>query len=512
MSKVIHCLWFLVFSVQSQVADAAQGSEKSSPAVSGELGKPQPVKQPATPIPERPKQVSTPELRSPEVRTPSSPRPLQIFELKEGTRTSWKFCKEAPRLSLDSRATVDAKGGLHPREIRTNASILTANRCDNAGDGDDKQRRSTSVIARLMGLEPLAPDSDSEPVALEKAELRRSASESRVSRDLFQQRFIDNTNNFQLKQPNQSFTNGAENDIEQKISYPNMWAADTTDMYSFRKGNARTEQTKSLNRCYGSSPWKSQQHRRSFFDTADVFPEPKQTMSVYGAIEKRLKVRGIDEPSKDLETLKQILEALQLKGLLHSRRPPEQRNFVYDPSNESPIVVMKPSKSPLSRRMGGESPPSRLGIRRNLNPVGDNLASASPRRERPVVDRNVRSPTRGRSSTSPTRRDSISNPRRSSNSIVKPRPLSVDTHRRGNEMENNRRVSPVQSPKLGSRPRTADQSITNNRSPRNMRRSTASELYQKEKITEDESSSSISESTISTPSQTDTEVVINLIN
>ncbi|KAK6158918.1 hypothetical protein DH2020_006232 [Rehmannia glutinosa] len=113
-----------------------------------------------------------------------------------------------------------------------------------------------------------------------------------------------------------------------------------------------------------SSPWKAPQHRKSFFDSGDFFPEPKQSVSIYGEIENRLKMRGIDEPSKDLETLKQILEALQLKGLLHSKKPSEQnpishRNFVYD---ESPIVVMKPSRvstpAPISRRRGNSYSPS----------------------------------------------------------------------------------------------------------------------------------------------------------
>jgi len=53
--------------------------------------------------------------------------------------------------------------------------------------------------------------------------------------------------------------------------------------------------------------------------------------------------QGIESPSKDLETLKHILEALQLKGLLHSKKPTNQTNqinFVYE---ETPVVLMKPA-------------------------------------------------------------------------------------------------------------------------------------------------------------------------
>mgnify|MGYP000971921452 CR=1 FL=1 len=101
-------------------------------------------------------------------------------------------------------------------------------------------------------------------------------------------------------------------------------------------------------------------------------------------------MRGIEGPSKDLETLKHILKALQLKGLLHSKNAKNQmghQNFVYDRNDESPIVVMKPARSLASRisRGGNESPPSsfrsRPGPRRNTNKMSPVV---SPRRDRPI--------------------------------------------------------------------------------------------------------------------------------
>ena len=99
---------------------------------------------------------------------------------------------------------------------------------------------------------------------------------------------------------------------------------------------------------------------------------------------------GIEEPSKDLETLKHILEAQQLKGLLHSKNAKNQmghQNFVYDRNGDSPIVIMKPARSPASNisRGGNESPPSsfrsRPGPRWNTNKMS---SAMSPRRNRPV--------------------------------------------------------------------------------------------------------------------------------
>ncbi|KAL3827998.1 hypothetical protein ACJIZ3_016800 [Penstemon smallii] len=441
----------------SETTSESEKSAPSSPAISRELGKPN--------------QSYLPSMMS--ELPPKSPLPLPIFGTKQGTKTSWKFCKEAPRLSLDSRATTDAKGGLHPKEIRTSASI---NRCDSivsdVSDGS-QQNQSPSVIARLMGLEPLPNSTKSVPE--KKPELRRSASESRVSRDLFQSRFLTDGNNFYSKESAQS-----------------PLVADPRNHTNSLKNGGKAE-PQGLN---SSSPWKAPQHRKSFFDSGDVFPEPKQSVSVYGEIEKRLRMRGIDEASKDLETLKQILEALQLKGLLHSRKISEQshRNFVYE---ESPIVLMKPSRlstpNQLNRRTVNDCGRNQVrGVRRNYSLAGENSPSVSSRKER-----NVRSQIRaGRSPSPNTRTESNAGVKRS-NSLVKPKPLSVETQRRAN-------VSPVHSPKLNPR-RTGSDPTVNNRSPRSKK--PTAETYRKEKITsvvitEDESSS-ISGSTITTSTDTD---------
>ena len=139
--------------------------------------------------------------------------------------------------------------------------------------------------------------------------------------------------------------------------------------------------------------------RRSRFDAHDVFPEPAKQradqasggaahgeIALYGEIERRLRKRGIAEPARDLETLKQILEALQLKGLLHHTPPPAPAQAR---TPLPPIVVMRPS----SRAPPQMSPLARLTpARRPRSPV----LAASP----------VRSPA------SPARRGSLSPQRR----------------------------------------------------------------------------------------------------
>ncbi|KAL5712477.1 hypothetical protein ACHQM5_014646 [Ranunculus cassubicifolius] len=337
-----------------------------SPAFSGELQanqKKETVQKPTPPVRSSASPSPSPAPEYTEAPTKKS-LPLPVFECKEGSRSSWKF-KEAPRLSLDSRATVDAKGSFYPKEIRTNVVASKE-------DDSDKQRRSPSVIARLMGLDAL-PDSGREPI--KKVELRRSASESRVSRDL---RFIDNGNNFQVKNGNQF------NNVK-------------------KENNAAAAREDFMNQPQNGKPWKSQQGHvqpKSYFDSQDFFPEPKQTGSLAGEIEKRLKLRGIgiDEPAKDLETLKHILEALQLKGLLHAKRQEQSRNFVFDKRfscEEAPIVVMKPTRLQVSvnrigRNNGAESVSNVRPKQRNLNFSGESLSSPVRHDQRSGINRDVR--------------------------------------------------------------------------------------------------------------------------
>lgn len=447
----------------------------STPGISSEFEKPQKTRPMTSPSPDRSKSSPAIESQSPADISSTLPLPLQIFECKEGTnKSSRKFCKEAPRLSFDSRASVDGKG-----QIRINPTVLNDAAVATSDGVVDDKRRSPSVIAKLMGLERLPNSTPDEPT--NNAELRRSASESRVSRDLYNQyRFIDGAN-FQLKQP-----------IRDNAVRENTTAAATLNGRGLDPVNS--ESPKPLYR----GVWKSQQQRKSFFDTADIFPEPKQSVCGYGDIEKRLKMRGIDEPSKDLETLKQILEAMQLKGLLHSKKASSEqqithRNFVYDRStrsftsdDQSPIVIMKPSRSPVSnRRLGNDSP------RRNPNNSGENLPSMSPRRERHSIE------SRSRSSSSLSYRES-NNVKSPSSSPVRRRALSVEEQRRASP--------PVHSPRPSPKRNGTDHQTITTRLPRN-RRSTA-EIAPKEKVAsvlvEDESSS-FSESSVSTSSHTDTE-------
>ncbi|KAK9146545.1 hypothetical protein Sjap_006448 [Stephania japonica] len=417
-----------------------------------------------------------PDMRAPAEYPGRSPIPLPVFESKEGMRSMWKL-REAPRLSLDSRAVMDGKGSLYPREIKTNATLLVRNEptddktIEEEEDENEKQRRSPSVIARLMGLEAL-PGTPREPMK-KKAELRRSASESRVSRDV---RNVIDESTYRCASYSQSNSttwegsDGVRDDCGGRVTSSR--AQDVMMMTTMMMTGEHCVRKESSEGALEGWKSRQQQQRKSYFDAHDVFPEPKSSGSLYGEIEKRLKMRGIDEPAKDLETLKQILEALQLKGLLHSKKPiklapqtPSIRNYVLDRrrrgcqelDQESPIVIMKPSR-------GNSPPPSN---QRSKPPIHRNPNAALPPVKPRIAQRSMN--------------------RNSSNERS---PSSVGRRGGGGSAISDQSTK---SPKMGISRKPGSDQPTSGTSPRARRtRSTAEILPQKERmmtaLTEDESS------------------------
>ncbi|CAN0876948.1 Protein LONGIFOLIA 2 [Linum grandiflorum] len=176
-------------------------------------------------------------------------------------------------------------------------------------------------------------------------------------------------------------------------------------------------------------------------------PTHNSSPSVYSEIEKRLKDLEFKHSGKDLRALKQILEAMQAKGLLETRpefdqnrltsssqRPrfPRQQSIMhgnvastcttrapnYQRSFESPIVIMKPAKvlvekSGIPSRIQNGGYPSSRGAQAPSKPSA--RESTSPRLHRKNVDmeRRSRSPTPPSDSRKPIRQ-SRRNPSESS--------------------------------------------------------------------------------------------------
>ncbi|KAI4329730.1 hypothetical protein MLD38_028081 [Melastoma candidum] len=357
------------------------GSACSSPAVSEEIpsGKVSEVRSPA-----KEAEDDTVSVRS----TPKTPTAaFPAFEFKDGGRLPWKFSKEAPRLSLDSRAVTDVRGGLYPRDIRTASRAEGLEDKGVGGGGDeDTQRRSPSVIARLMGLENLPSSDPNNP--RRKMELRRSASDSRAHKEIY--RFIEGGN----------YGNGS--DYPRQGSMASVAPAarlPTKESSVITRANVRREQEILV----AVQPQKGSVQRKSHYDTTDFFPEHNRSAhngSLHEEIGKKLRARGIDEPSKDLDSLKQILEAMQLKGLLHCKaghgiRSLQNQRKGFD-ADGSPIVLMRP-RSFWGRSWNESQPPSRSPIRGRVNSALDCSRANTPTGRRQPEDR--KSPSREQART-----------------------------------------------------------------------------------------------------------------
>ncbi|KAF3781936.1 LONGIFOLIA 1 protein [Nymphaea thermarum] len=417
------------------------------------------------------KQEKTPEKPAAVAKKTENPK---LIDAKDGFRSSWRL-REGPRLSLDSRAmALRPSGGLFPREIRT--SIVRPECSADESEDGERQRRSPSVVARLMGLDAL-PDSSplsSCPDAYNRAEHRRSASESRASRELLPFAWRAEADEQQRRQSN----------VDQR-----------TEVIGRKSSVASAKE-----------PWRFQLSKG--FESAEIFPDGRRAGNLYGEIERRLKMRGIDEPGKDLETLKQILEALQLKGLLHSAKSDADesrggRNFVFEhrkqSAPDSPIVVMKPLNYV---RPSSPSPPPPANRNRGLESTArlNRSTGRMPQQVRRQPAMEVLPPAKPRRS-SPT--PSPANDR-ALRKVRTPPAVLPKSPGRGRDPEKNsprQMPSPPRPPSAGRRLMSESGTA---RSPRNRKRIDR-ECFTAEIPAKEDESSTISESSRSTSSVMDSE-------
>ncbi|CAN0871149.1 Protein LONGIFOLIA 2 [Linum grandiflorum] len=286
------------------------------------------------------------------------------FESRDTIKSAPKL-KELPRLSLDSRER-SMKASIS--DSKRNSSYSNE-RVYNVQQSSGNQNRPASLVAKLMGLETL-PDS----------ELASQSSSLKTSLD-------DRTDSF-----SRSFK---KNDLNAGIRIPKSPRSLLKEPISPRRKNPDLQMKPISKLPIEPAPWKqsdgSRGAQKSPFKVAKAPAKTQSTFpSVYSEIEKRLKDLEFKQSGKDLRALKQILEAMQAKGLLEtgkeeqdpkfvtqpdfdlksatpSQRPglPRQENFASASrtraSNlvrtyDSPIVIMKPAK--LAERSG--IPPSSM--------------------------------------------------------------------------------------------------------------------------------------------------------
>ncbi|KAI9088379.1 hypothetical protein K1719_029828 [Acacia pycnantha] len=277
------------------------------------------------------------------------------FESRDTIKGPMKL-KELPRLSLDSRegSWCSYSSDLKPNHLSRGLGS------GNSTSDEATQRRPPSVVAKLMGLETL-PDS---------------------------YMGVDTPLNVSAQHDTQ-FPKSSKTGLIKPLKVFNSPKRSLKDPTSPRRKNTDLvmKPISSSRFPIEPAPWKQQDgNRNSQKSSLKAMKAPARTPdsfpSVYSEIEKRLKDLEFKQSGRDLRALKQILEAMQAKGLLETREEeqavddgcqrdnktnnmsliqnsrsvrqqnPHNNNFpsssrrVADSARacESPIVVMKPAR------------------------------------------------------------------------------------------------------------------------------------------------------------------------
>ncbi|XP_051116807.1 protein LONGIFOLIA 1-like isoform X2 [Andrographis paniculata] len=200
------------------------------------------------------------------------------FDAGDVSKSSMKL-KDLPRLSLDSRDGKSISGN----------------------------QARPSVVAKLMGLEMLPVDSDD------------TSSSRKIDEE-----FVDTSSSFEKIEP-----------IKTKGSWKEpsspRWRSPDGSMKPMSRISIEPAPWKQIDGSKGSQKPVSKSSRLPAKASTASFP------SVYSEIEKRLKDLEFNQSGKDLRALKQILEAMQAKGLLEMSKEGQHSNFA-NPGDEDQIL------------------------------------------------------------------------------------------------------------------------------------------------------------------------------
>lgn len=287
------------------------------------------------------------------------------FESRDASKSSLKF-KELPRLSLDSRENSmrsfksDSQSLLNPLQRDSGSSNHnTSSQQQTSGS----QVRPPSVVAKLMGLETLPSSVVSSSESIMNSERTYSIEDSGRS----------------SKSPN---TTNSCRPFQISSSSRNLWKEPKSPRWKNSDSTLKPASRFPIE----PAPWKQLDGNRTSQkpvskNVKSHSKAPNSFPSVYSEIEKRLKDLEFSQSGKDLRALKQILEAMQAKGLLESQKgedrtfasqedierkytnsmsgatlvnqqklqhdffsPSAKRGTNFSRNFESPIVIMKPAK------------------------------------------------------------------------------------------------------------------------------------------------------------------------
>ncbi|KVH48444.1 protein LONGIFOLIA 2-like [Cynara cardunculus var. scolymus] len=238
--------------------------------------------------------------------------------------------KELPRLSLDSKQSFISNSVNEPRRSLQIRQIQgggdTKSPASQTHESRSNKRPSSSVVARLMGLETLTASIDeSEALKTKPCLSEELVSDSRSSRKE------------ELKHDrNSTSPRVGRNQISRQKGVSNVITRIPMETAPWKQeGSARGSQ-------------KPVKNKEAQAKTEAASP------SVYGEIEKRLTEHGFKTAGKDLRALKQILEAMQ-----KTRKRLEDKDHALDNSSIDHRQNQK-SDQPVSPTIKGINPPRKL--------------------------------------------------------------------------------------------------------------------------------------------------------
>lgn len=243
------------------------------------------------------------------------------FESRDTIKSTRKL-KELPRLSLDGKEgswraySTDSKPSHLSRNVYSGTSASNE-KLSSLQQSSATNSRPPSVVAKLMGLEAL-PDSSL------AGDTQSSSTETYSAQD------------------NGQFLRSSKNGFIMPLRVSNSPKSSLKDPTSPRRKNPDLvmKPISSSKFPIEPAPWKQQDANRSSQKPSSravkATARTDSFSSVYSEIEKRLKDLEFKQSGRDLRALKQILEAMQEKGLLESRKEEQGPNVVGSQSDYEP--------------------------------------------------------------------------------------------------------------------------------------------------------------------------------
>ncbi|KAJ4831845.1 hypothetical protein Tsubulata_017510 [Turnera subulata] len=250
------------------------------------------------------------------------------FESRDTIKSTPKL-KELPRLSLDSRVIsmqgsyTDSRSNYLSKELQS--SVDSHENITVSQQSLGAQKRPPSVVAKLMGLEALpdsASTSYSQPSMIKTSPVEHGDPVSRTLKT---------------------------NEMNRPVRIPKSPKGILKEPVSPRWKNPDLVMKPVSRLPIEPAPWKqlegSRGSQKPALKPAKVPAKtPNSFPSVYSEIEKRLKDLEFKQSGKDLRALKQILEAMQAKGLIETRK--EEQGSEFSTQRDHEPKCSSPSQKP----------------------------------------------------------------------------------------------------------------------------------------------------------------------